>query len=275
MGMAANTSHHVHNHNLVTDVTFYLNIIGVLLSIISIPCFMSISRRRCAGSFKDTLISYTFVNILTSAYIIFSTCVIKFQIAFELDFSFLLGLNCSVLLSVAHLVCLSIAEYVIISSRLTNETKRFTGLIAMCWILGASGCSLLFNVSVGTLQLVIPIVLFTGIIGMAFVYCCLMSKYRYRKRKIDFYKMRNERGIKKKLRGKNMIFPRLIIVLFFLSSLPMGCIQLYYRTKGILHEEDEMGFEMILIYSLHFIYVAVICICVKIRSSKDNFFSIN
>lgn len=274
MGMAANTSHHVHSHNLVTDVTFYVNIIGVILSVISISCLLAINRRRCAGTLKGTLISYTFVNILTSTYIIFSACVIKFQVAFELDFSILLGLNCSVLLSVAHLVCLSIAEYVILSSRLTNETKSFTGLIVMCWILGISGCSFLVSVSAGTLQLVIPTVLFTGIVGMVFAYCCLMSKYRYRKRKIDFYKMRNERGIKKKLRGKNMIFPRLIIVLFFLSSLPVGCIQLYYRTKGILHEEDEIGFEMILIYSLHFIYVAVICISVKIRSNKDKFFSI-
>ena len=247
--------HQVGNHLFITS--FVINSSAILLSVVSIICLGMMKKMH--GAFRVSSLSFSVANLVSTSVLLYHTTVINNVHEEHTTLLLLSELNCSLMiLTLLHLFCLVLVEYIIVSSRWKKTEKNFTGLLIISWVMTACVCGIIISAKRKIIKVITAGVLLLAFIAVLLIYTVFIQKHRYRKRKVLMFKSRNIKG-GLKYSETNLIFSRLILASFFLFALPWTCYQLYISMTDE-SIEFSVEFALLAVYSLHFHFMSILCI---------------
>lgn len=238
-----------------------VNIFGFVVTLINFVCLLTIKTLNT--NLRGTLLSFSFANLFGVLFFLWDSLDNLYELGIDHEFSLLIGLCYSVLLTFAHLLCLVLAEYTIISAKYRHIGRTFNGLMVMLWIICVSLCSLLMFTKARTLRIVTVCLILLPWFGFTLFYLIVMKKQRNRKVQIECYIEKNQRINKR--RKSDIMFPRFILVTYYLCSLPLACKEAYYVAENQPIHQTET-FIMLIIYSVNFIFISSAAIYLRTRS---------
>ena len=251
--------------------SFAVNLSGFVLIFVSIICLATI--KNLIETLRGTLFSLSVGNLLGCSFLLYYSIVRKYDIGIgimehKIHFLMTSGVNFTVMLAVCHMFCLTLAEYGIV--RCKHSMENFTGLLIISWILSGTSCSLLIFGDFGNIKNITAGIVFISFLCFLIIYICSIEKHRNRKRRVERFKKLAMHGAVRNSR-RNIIFPRLMLVSYFLSVLPWATQQVHYSIKN-MKIEHFTEFILLVIYSLNFHVIAILCIFMRTRKPWENIF---
>ena len=259
------TTEEAHASSTSLIFTLVIDTIGIILSIIAIICMSTI--KELDSIFSGTLLSHSFANLLGGFFFLWATFSEIFLIEIPgINPSTVISMSVSVMLSIAHLLCLVLAEYIQISGRFRYVTKSFRPLLVIVWFLAICVCSVLFFLDTKTTEVISFVSIIISWLGFIAFYTSVMKYYRNHHSRIVQYSINN---IKDPVLGKDIYFPRIILAVYFVCTLPWAFKEAHY-VKNSLSVFDSLSYYMITVYSFNFHAVSLTCIYLRCRNNEKN-----
>lgn len=238
-----------------------------LLGIISMATFKTLVQY-----IRGTLISFSIANLFGSAYLLLCTIMVYFDINIRVepnDFPLIVGIVCSTALSLSHLTCIVLAEYIIISARFRRASKSFTGFLFISWVVCITACSNLIFVAERTQMIIAFTLIVFSFIAFVFFYVTVMKYHRNRASYISAIKNSYLRGeTPPTYSSGNILFPRIIVASYFASVLPFAIRDVYDVTQTQDHSViSTTDIVFVILFSFNF-YIAGI-VSIGLRCKRD------
>lgn len=246
-------------------VTLVIDTIGILLSSIAIVCMVTI--KELDSIFTGTLLSHSIANVVGGLFFLFSTITEMLHVVIKgINPPTVISMAVSIMLSIAHLLCLVLAEYIQISGRFRYVTKSFRPVLVIVWFLVFCSCSVLFFLDRKTTEMISFTIIIISWLGIIAFYTSIMKYYRNHQSRIVQYSISN---IRDPVVGKDIIFPRVILAVYFFCTLPWAFKEAHY-VKNNLSVYDSVSYYLITVYSLNFHVVSLTCVYLRCRNNEKN-----
>ena len=247
------------------QITLVVDSLGVILSAIAIVCMATIKELN--SIFSGTLLSHSVANLLGGFFFLWTTISEIYHLKFEqINPPPVVSMTVSVMLSMAHLMCLVLAEYIQISGRFRYVTKSFRPVIVIIWFLTMCMCSVLFFLDAKITEVFSFTFIIITWLGFIVFYTSVMKYYRNHRLRIVQYSINN---IKDPILAKEIYFPRVVLAVYFACTLPWAFKEAHYVNND-LSVRDSMSYYLIMVYSLNFHVVSLTCIYLRCRNYEKN-----
>ena len=246
-------------------VTLVIDAIGILLSIIAIVCMATI--KEMDPIFRGTLLSHSIANVVGGLFFVWTTVTEMLHVEFkQINPPTVVSMAVSIMLSIAHLLCIVLAEYIQISGRFRYVTKSFQPLLVIIWFLVMCSCSVLFFLDTKTTEMISFTIIIISWLGIIAFYTSIMKYYRNHQSRIVQYSISN---IRDPVVGKEIRFPRVVLAVYYLCTLPWAFKEAHY-VKNSMSVYDSISYYLITVYSLNFHAVSLTCVYLRCRNNEKN-----
>ena len=172
----------------------------------------------------------------------------------------------SIMLSICHLLCLVLAEYIYLSGNFKYVTQSFRPLLGIMWFVAICLGSVILFLDKDTCEVIaVSLVILFWIMLVAF-YMTVMKRYRNRRQRIVRYSKGN---IRNAAMLRNIFFPRVVLAVYFVCALPWAVKEAHY-VRLHLDDLDSYSYLFIMVYSLNFHVVSVVCLYLRCRREEKN-----
>ena len=247
----------------------YINLIvyggGVLISIIGIICMIKVTS--LVENIRGTLISFSVANLFGTGFLFFYTVVTNYNFGMKIhEFRLFVGLICSLTLSLSHLVCMVLAEYILISSRFRRASASFKGFLFISWVVCVSACSNLIFVTEETQAIVFFTLIIFSFFAFVIFYITVMKFHRNRACYISAIRKSYLRGnTPSRYKDGEILFPRIIVASYFACVLPFAIRGIFDYIATGSFADNSWDFIFLIVFSLNFYFVGFVCIYLRLR----------
>uniref|UniRef100_A0A7M5V6A5 Uncharacterized protein n=1 Tax=Clytia hemisphaerica TaxID=252671 RepID=A0A7M5V6A5_9CNID len=255
-----------HASSITLILTLAIDSCGILLSIMAIVAMVTV--KNLPNTFSGTLLSHSVANFIGGLLFLWTTVSEMLHIEIEgMNPTTIISMAISVVLSLSHLLCLVLAEYIHVSGQFKYVTKSFRPLLAIVWFLAICLSSVLFFLDKTTTEFICLIGIIVCWIGLIAFYTSVMKMYRNHRHEIARY---SKTHVTNPVSHRDIFFPRVILAAYFFCSLPWAFKEAHYAKNSSLKPSDDTSYYMIVVYSLNFHVVSIICLYLKCRNAEQN-----
>lgn len=259
--MLHGTDHALVIGNIIVDC------IAFILCIVSLVCMWTV--KNINRTIQETLVSFSFANLMGASFFVWNGIAVIQHIGVkDMSKNFLIGFCCSMLLSVVHLSCIVLAEFIIVSSHFKDFTRSFRGVLGICWFISIILCTFVIFLELQVAQTLTFVVIVLSWSSFIVFYLTVMRKYRNRRCNLNFYKSSQIRDCQEI--GQEIYFPRVIVVSYYLCALPWAFKEIFYIYNNIEDEEDATSIWTLIVYSLNYYLISFVCLHLRFRNSDHN-----
>ena len=247
-------------------VNLITNGVGMILTGIAILCIAT--NGTVEPSIGRILLSFSIANIIGASMLTYDAIqMICLQGAHTVGFL----VTITLLLSISHVMLLTLAEYIILTSRTENNAGNYIGLITLSWIISISAGSL--DVTTNHLGKVVFAVIFSLIISYILTkYYVIMKLHMKKERLRESYKLTYLRGDSRRHNNKKKYWrPKLFSIIIFSyigCSIPWLVNELQ---EGLQREPDDAFIHSLtlIVYSLNFYFPSAVCVYLRYQEWKS------
>ena len=165
--------------------------------------------------FKHIMASYGFSNTIANIFFVTNLSqeyIVNAKRHYHLRY---LGTAWSILVSLLHLMCLVVAEFIHVSNFFKTSSKSFRSILLVLWILATSSCSLLDIADLVMIKYASSIAIITCFFFFVVFYLTIIRKYIKKRLDIEYEKsklVRKNAPKKNKKTFKRICFTRVILL---------------------------------------------------------------
>jgi len=226
-----------------------------------------VTVKSMKSTFSGTLLSYSVANLLGGLMFLWTTLSSMLEIEVSnMNPSTVVSMVLSVILSISHMLCLVLAEYIYLSGHFKYVTESFRPLLSIMWFVAICLGSVILFLEKDTCEIIsVTLVIISWVILVIF-YMTVMKRYRNHRQRIVRYSKPN---IRNAAMVRNIFYPRVVLAVYFLCALPWAFKEAHY-VRLHLDDLDSFSYVFIMVYSLNFHVVSIVCLYLRCRQPEKN-----
>lgn len=257
--------------NCILTHEFYIhlvkNICGVIITIAAIICILT--NRTIDKSINRILQSFCVANIFGNCMSLYDTTKMICEGHQKIGF---IGII-TAMLSLSHILLLTLAEYITMTHRTSDQNAgNYNGLIFLSWMISIVGGSVDIVTISHPGKVIFALLSFSAICYVLMKYHVIIKLHNTQEKVQNMYEHNFLKGsFYRRKEGKhfwNVKYFSVIIFSYIVCCIPMLTLELIDGLYGHVDQIEQYYSYVLVVYSLNYYFLAVICIYLKYQERK-------